>query len=178
MITRLIETNFHGPEAQTTTTTQVGDEKCENAALSGVAQTTGRMGRGAFLPLLRLVEPEDLPVLNGWWMATGLPALPKSMPKLGVVAHYGGQDLAAGFAVMSNCGCGLAMIQFLMVNPLAGLAGPRSLDAVLSFLCRDLEEMGYTTVLNVTRHGSLSRLMRKHGFQEGDTGMTHYIKIL
>jgi hypothetical protein len=172
MITRLVETKtFPGLDEPTTNGNEI-----EDAALSGVVKT--RSARG-ILPLLRNVEAADKAELNGWWQSHGLAPLPERMPALGLMAYHEGQNLAAGFAFMSNCGCGMAMIQFLMVNPLAPWgAAPVALDAVLVGLTAALKELDYSLVMNVTREASLARLMRRHGFEQGDTGMTHYLKTL
>jgi hypothetical protein len=125
--------------------------------------------------LLRIWSHEDYDMLAAWWQGHGWPAVPERiLPPLGVIFA----DKAAGFAYMDNGGSGVAMIEWLVTNPQAGLSAAKGLHHVVDFLSMDLARMGYTTILTTCRQESLARLLNREGFKTSDREMIHLVKTL
>jgi hypothetical protein len=112
-------------------------------------------------------------MLSDWWKGHGWPPVPLHvLPPLGVI--WG--DKAAGFAYMDNGGCGVAMIEWLVTNPKAGISAAKALHHVVDFLVMDLTRMDYTTILTTCKQESLARLLEREGFKVSDREMIHLVR--
>lgn len=123
---------------------------------------------------LRIVTPEDYPMLESWWKGHDWPAVPqKILPRLGVV--YG--DTAAGWLYLDNS-VGVAMMEWLVTNPAARpLVAVRALSGVVQFLKSEAKRMDYSVILTTCRQPALARLLERNGFVTTDTGMTHLLGV-
>jgi hypothetical protein len=126
-------------------------------------------------PELRLVTPEDYPMLKTWWEGHGWPAVPQRvLPPLGVL--YGEQ--AAGWLYMDNGGTGVAMMEWLVTNPEnRPLVTVRAINAVVEFLKAEGKRMDYNIILTTCRQPALARLLNRAGFTTTDTEMTHLLGV-
>ena len=127
---------------------------------------------------LRKWSSLDYPILERWWIGHGVSAVPERvLPPLGVIYdNYSEGDLAAGWLYMDNGGTGVAMLEWLVTNPKArASAAVRALNSVVEFLKAEAKRMDYPIILTTCRQSSLARLLKKHGFQQTDTGMIHLL---
>lgn len=112
-------------------------------------------------------------MLQQWWNGHGWPAVPEAaLPRLFVIY----EDTAAGGLYMSNCGAGVAMLEWLVTNPeSAPLKAARALKRVVEFLLVEARRMDYGMVLTTCRQPSLSRLLERSGFRVTDSQMIHLV---
>jgi hypothetical protein len=123
----------------------------------------------------RNMESNDYPMLSSWWEGHGWPPVPAVvLPKLFVIYD----NTAAGGLYMSNCGCGVAMMEWLVTDPKAKpLAAAKALRKVIEFLKDCAKRMDYGAILTTCRQPSLARFIEGSGFQKTDTGMIHLLGV-
>lgn len=122
---------------------------------------------------LRMWTPEDYPMLEAWWKGHGWPPVPlRILPPLGVIFD----ECAAGWAYMDNGGTGVAMMEWLVTDPKAGLKAAKGIKHVIEFLSSELKRMEYWAILTTCKQPALARLIEKSGFQRTDEGMVHFVK--
>lgn len=123
---------------------------------------------------LRMWKPDDYPMLKSWWEGHGWNAVPLCiLPPLGVICD----DAAAGFAYMDNGGTGVAMMEWMVTDPNAGLRGVKALHHVVTWLSQELKRMDYGAILTTCRQPALARFLEKRGFNKTDEGVIHLIKL-
>lgn len=112
-------------------------------------------------------------MLESWWKGHGWSPVPECMlPKLFVIYD----DTAAGGLYMSNCGCGVAMIEWIVTNPGAKpMAAAKAITKVVEFLKSEAKRMDYRAILTTCRQPSLARLLERHGFERTDEQMIHLL---
>lgn len=122
--------------------------------------------------LLRVFDPEtDYEKLCEWWRARGKepPAL-ALMPKLGVVAHRGGEDCAMAFLYMDNSSP-VCFLELPISRPELPLADARgAFEAAVGFLKMRAAQLGYLVMYAYT-FAALAREARKLGFKKQREGM-------
>lgn len=117
---------------------------------------------------------DDYPMLESWWKGHGWPPVPlQILPPLGVIFD----NAAAGFAYMDNGSTGVAMMEWLVTDPKAGLKAAKALKHVVGFLTTELKRLDYGAILTTCKQPSLARLLEGSGFNRTDEGMFHLIKI-
>lgn len=127
--------------------------------------------------LLRVFDPEkDYPNVAGWWAAHGWTPVPaRVLPKLGIVAELDGVPTAAGWLYMDNS-VGVGWMEWLVADP---TASPRrvfqAVSAVVGFIKSEAARLGYHTLMTTCRQPSLGKLLVRQGFQQSDTGVSHFI---
>jgi len=147
-------------------------------AAASAAETVADEAVAPTTPTLRLWKVEDYPLLRSWWEGHSFDPVPLAiLPPLGVIYSDKDGPKAAGWAYMDNGGCGVAMIEWLVTNPKAGLSGARALREVLRFLRSELARMDYGAILTTCKQPALARLLMREGFQPTDTGMIHLIHL-
>ncbi|HWL54278.1 MAG TPA: hypothetical protein VNQ90_17695 [Chthoniobacteraceae bacterium] len=130
--------------------------------------------------LLRFFEPErDYQTVRGWWEAHGWSAVPvQVLPRLGIVAERGGEPTAAGWLYMDNS-VGVGWLEWLVARPDASPRDVyRALASVIEFIRSEAKRMGYHTLISTCRQESLGRLLERNGFNQSDTGVSHFVGFL
>jgi hypothetical protein len=124
---------------------------------------------------LRIVAPDDYPMLEAWWTGHGWPAVPQRvLPPLGVICG----DLAAGWLYMDNGGTGVAMMEWLVTNPVARAKDAvRGLTHVVEFLKSEAKRMEYNIILTTCRQKSLAGFLERRGFTVTDAEMIHLLGV-
>ncbi len=129
--------------------------------------------------LLRVFDPgADFPTLAAWWRARGKnPPLRELLPKLGVVAHRGGEDAAMGFLYMDNSSP-VCFFELPISRPGMALCDVRrAFEAVMGFLKLRAAQLGYAIMYGYTLP-ALAREARRLGFREQRKDMTMIYAIL
>jgi len=122
--------------------------------------------------LLRVFDPEaDYPTLAAWWRARGKnPPVRELLPKLGVVAHRGGEDAAMGFVFMDNSSP-VCFFELPISRPHLALSDAReAFKAVVEFLKLRAAQLGYAVMYAYT-FPALAREAGRLGFKKQREGM-------
>jgi hypothetical protein len=106
--------------------------------------------------VIRRYVPDDLPEINGWQEARGLPALdPKYLPEIGFIVP----GVCAGFLNFGESG--LVLIDWIVSNP---RKSPEDRDNGLGELCVAFDEAGRgKRMLCWTHEYSVIERAKKHG---------------
>jgi len=128
---------------------------------------------------LREFQPDDYPIVAGWWSAYGWSAVPYAiLPKLGVVGTLGHEPAAAGWLYMDNS-VGVCMLEWLVTNPYCtGKESLRVINAITEHMKSVALSMNYGVMLTTCRQPSLARVHERNGFIKTDEGMIHLVRIL
>jgi len=118
-------------------------------------------------------------MLKKWWNAHGWEGMaPIVLHTLGVVAYDDKFPVCAGFLYMTNSGCGLAQIEWVVSNPDAKpMQAARSISALIEHLTKQANDLDYGVVMTAVNQPSLVRLFERANFKKTDSGMTHLINI-
>lgn len=128
---------------------------------------------------IEIYSPELYPVIEKWWTGHGWPAVPEQiLPKLGVVAKWKEQPVAAAWLYMDNS-IGVSMMEWIVSNPEApqravGIA----ICSIVEFLKAEAKSLGYGVMLSTCQQESLSKLLCRQGFEVTDRNVIHHISIL
>lgn len=128
------------------------------------------------------VREADLPLYMefvSWWEAHGWPAVPVVMlPKCGVVVEAEGVPMAAAWLYLDASETGVCFLSWVVTRP--GLKAKKA-AAVVAFLAGAAravaDELGYSQIITLARHGGLVAAMRRQGFTSVGKGVLHQILI-
>ena len=128
---------------------------------------------------LKMFDDADYPTVSAWWEGHGWSAVPRAiLPKLGVVATRGDEQLAAAWLYMDNS-CGVSIMEWIVTNPdAAPSATVRALKHITQFLTDEAKTCGYHTILTTCKQESLAKFHEKQGFTRSDDAMIHLVKHL
>jgi hypothetical protein len=123
--------------------------------------------------MIRRIKPEDIPVINGWFMERKFPDMSGLLPSYGFIM----EDLCACFVYRDMEGriCWLA---WTVTRP--GLEMGKSVEVLKELVAHVEKEMtasGYPMMFATGKNG-LGELFRDLGWVTGDLNINQYIKIL
>ncbi|SRR6266498_2750518 len=104
--------------------------------------------------------PSDLPEINSWYSARGLPEITsQEIPITGYIHH----GIAAGFLIRTDtCVC---YLEGFITNPEASRTDrSKALDDIVAMLLTRDETTGYRVVTVITKHDTIRRRAKKLGF--------------
>lgn len=115
---------------------------------------------------MRRFVATDLPEINAWYVARGLPeATTDDLGEIGYIA----EGTAVGFLLRTEAKR-VAMLDAFVTNPAAPLR--KRYDAIAgiaSWLCVDATELGVTSLGGFTKSRGILTLARRLGFSQGQT---------
>ena len=101
------------------------------------------------------------------------------LPGCGAICEWNGKAIAAAFMYLDATGSGVAWLAWLASCPgTTGRRVARAFDHLFTFLTDFAKDMNYWLVNATYHHPALISLLKRHGFQTGDVGMTQLFKLL
>ncbi len=126
----------------------------------------------------RLNTRTDFPILQKFWTAKGLPAVPEEyLPPTGlvVVGDYGFQETLFCGAYLVKSDAGMASIGYVAANPeLPKHIRSKALDVLILELAGLAKEAGLPMVSVSTNVKALQARYERLGFVKTDENVTHY----
>jgi len=144
-----------------------------NPAMSFSVRPIGRDNDGR-------VCPRDFSLVVPWWQARGGDSPTREMlPGCGALCEHNGIPIACAFLYLDATGSGVAWLAWLATCPAANAhrAG-RAVRHLLCYLSGFAKSMNYWLLHATYHHPSLVSLLKRTGFQVGDSGMTQLFKPL
>jgi hypothetical protein len=111
---------------------------------------------------MRLFEPDDYQVIQGWFSNRGMPWPPyQYLPKIGFIEDF----YAAGFLIQTDTP--IAMIDFIISNPAAPLRKrAESVESVVMALIEEAKQKKFKAICSNSRIHSIKNLAKSLGFKE------------
>lgn len=126
------------------------------------------------------VSHHEFLMVSPWWEARGGDSPTREMlPSCGAVAEWNGDPIACAFMYLDATGSGVAWLAWLASKPATSAHRvARAFRHLFDFLTGEARRMNYWLVNATYHHPSLISLLKRLGFQTGDTGMTQLFKTL
>jgi hypothetical protein len=125
------------------------------------------------------IDSADYATIAGFWTARGGTPPPRQrLPTVGVLFAHCGKPLACAFLYCDATGSGVGVVAWVASNPkssprVAKLAVEHCIDAVERIAAAmGLVDLLCTQVMDSGMH----RLLVKHGYGTGETGLCHLLK--
>lgn len=117
----------------------------------------------------RLFNPENYPIVEGWWKAHGVPAVGASaLPPLGVIVEDESGPLAVCWLYLA-LGVGVAWLAWLTTNP---EQSPLKAAKAVKYLIQAAEAalpIEYDLLAAMPQQESYKRLLQKEGYTTAHT---------
>lgn len=123
---------------------------------------------------VRKFEEQDYEVVCAWWDSHGWPRVPfTSLPFNGYLVD----GTCAAFLYVTDSD--LAIMEWIIGNPAVekSVRG-EALNNLIEFISKDAKNMGYKTIITMTKHSKLIDRFVSHGFMVTDENMIHLVKEL
>jgi hypothetical protein len=127
---------------------------------------------------IRPYTPADYPQIRAIWAARGFQELPPAaLPLRGRIACIGDRLIAFGFLYTSDSA--ISWLEWITTNPAhTPDARNNALDLIINSLLDAARQAGAALVFTSLADRGLMRRYQAHGFQQTDTEMTNFIKVL
>lgn len=117
-------------------------------------------------------------MLSGWWQAWGWDPVPfEFLAPTGFIISKDGKDICASWLYCTDTPI-CWHENFISDKGAAKDDRDGALDYLIAAVDEQARVMGFRVICSAVKHNGLMRRLEKHGFNQTDTGMTHFIKGL
>lgn len=114
----------------------------------------------------------DMKEVHEWWTKQGWPPIPHHMlPETGWIIP----GVCAGWLYQANSS--VCKLEWIVANPDASNKA-EGLDTLIQYITQQATHYGYKVMFTETKHAKLIERLQQHGYEVGDTGITHLFKHL